>query len=539
MSNASDVTSKLWEMANKLRGTMDASEYKNYILPFMFYRYLSENQDEYLADNYLEEFYEVTDPKEKEEYLQDISKGIGYAIDPEYVWDKMVSKIENHKIKASDFQDMFDSFNANAKRNAAAEDDFANVFSDVNLGDTRLGSSTNERAKALNDIVLMINEFNFKDDSGHDILGDVYEYLIGQFAANAGKKGGEFYTPHEVSQVLSKIVTLNSKESDDQFHVYDPTMGSGSLLLTVQKELPNGDAEGSVDFYGQELNTTTYNLARMNLMMHGVNYRNMNLKRADTLDADWPFDEKDGVQVPVKFDAVVANPPYSQKWDIKNVDREKDTRFKGFGIAPASKADYAFVLHGLYHLEKTGTMAIVLPHGVLFRGAAEGKIRKNIIKENLLDAVIGLPANLFYGTNIPTCVLVFKGRESRGNNKDILFIDASNEFEKGKNQNKLTSENIEKIVETYQKRKDVDKYAHVASIEEIEENDFNLNIPRYVDTFEEEEVVPLSEIVTNINETRSEIEKTTNELYSLLDELVGTTPEVDKEFQEFLAKFKK
>ncbi len=539
MSNASDVTSKLWEMANKLRGTMDASEYKNYILPFMFYRYLSENQDEYLADNYLEEFYEVTDPEEKEEYLQDISKGIGYAIDPEYVWNKMVSKIENHKIKASDFQDMFDSFNANAKRNAAAEDDFANVFSDVNLGDTRLGSSTNERAKALNDIVLMINEFNFKDDSGHDILGDVYEYLIGQFAANAGKKGGEFYTPHEVSQVLSKIVTLNSKESDDQFHVYDPTMGSGSLLLTVQKELPNGDAEGSVDFYGQELNTTTYNLARMNLMMHGVNYRNMNLKRADTLDADWPFDEKDGVQVPVKFDAVVANPPYSQKWDIKNVDREKDTRFKGFGVAPASKADYAFVLHGLYHLEKTGTMAIVLPHGVLFRGAAEGKIRKNIIKENLLDAVIGLPANLFYGTSIPTCVLVFKGREARGNNKDILFIDASNEFEKDKNQNKLTSENIEKIVETYQKRKDVDKYAHVASIEEIEENDFNLNIPRYVDTFEEEEVVPLSEIVTNINETRSEIEKTTNELYSLLDELVGTTPEVDKEFQEFLAKFKK
>ena len=539
MSNASDVTSKLWEMANKLRGTMDASEYKNYILPFMFYRYLSENQDEYLADNYLEEFYEVTDPEEKEEYLQDISKGIGYAIDPEYVWNKMVSKIENHKIKASDFQDMFDSFNANAKRNAAAEDDFANVFSDVNLGDTRLGSSTNERAKALNDIVLMINEFNFKDDSGHDILGDVYEYLIGQFAANAGKKGGEFYTPHEVSQVLSKIVTLNSKESDDQFHVYDPTMGSGSLLLTVQKELPNGDAEGSVDFYGQELNTTTYNLARMNLMMHGVNYRNMNLKRADTLDADWPFDEKDGVQVPVKFDAVVANPPYSQKWDIKNVDREKDTRFKGFGVAPASKADYAFVLHGLYHLEKTGTMAIVLPHGVLFRGAAEGKIRKNIIKENLLDAVIGLPANLFYGTSIPTCVLVFKGREARGNNKDILFIDASNVFEKDKNQNKLTSENIEKIVETYQKRKDVDKYAHVASIEEIEENDFNLNIPRYVDTFEEEEVVPLSEIVTNINETRSEIEKTTNELYSLLDELVGTTPEVDKEFQEFLAKFKK
>ena len=537
MNSASKTTAKLWEMANKLRGTMDASEYKNYILPFMFYRYLSENQDEYLKDNYLEEFYEVTNPEEKEEYLEEISKGIGYAIDPAYVWKEIVTKIEDHKIKASDFQDMFDSFNVNAKRNPEAKDDFANVFSDVNLGDTRLGSSTNARAKALNDIVLMINEFNFKDESGHDILGDVYEYLIGQFAANAGKKGGEFYTPHEVSQVLSKIVTLNSKKNDGQFHVYDPTMGSGSLLLTVQKELPNSDSEGSVDFYGQELNTTTYNFARMNLMMHDVNYRNMNLRRADTLDADWPFDEKDGVQVPVKFDAVVANPPYSQKWDIKNVDREKDTRFKGFGIAPASKADYAFVLHGLYHLEKTGTMAIVLPHGVLFRGASEGKIRKNIIKENLLDAVIGLPANLFYGTSIPTCVLVFKGREARGDKKDILFIDASNEFEKDKNQNKLTVENIEKIVETYRKREDVDKYAHVASTEEIEENDYNLNIPRYVDTFEEEEVVPLSEIVTKLNETQAEIDKTTTELYGMLDQLVGTTSEADKEFREFLAKF--
>jgi len=539
MSNANDIASKLWDMANKLRGTMDANEYKNYILPFMFYRYLSEKQAEYLADNYLEEFYEVTDFEEKEEYLQEISKGIGYAINQEYTWDELVSKIEDHKIKASDFQDMFDSFRINAKRNPMAEEDFSDVFSDVNLGDTRLGASTNERAKALNDIILVINEFNFKDESGHDILGDVYEYLLKLFASSAGKKGGEFYTPHEVSQVLAKLVTLGSEELEDQFHVYDPTMGSGSLLLTVQKELPNGDVKGSVDFYGQELNTTTYNLARMNLMMHGVNYRNMELRCANTLDADWPFDEKDGIQIPVKFDAVVANPPYSQNWDIKSVDREKDTRFKGFGIAPASKADYAFVLHGLYHLENTGTMAIVLPHGVLFRGAAEGKIRKRIIEENLLDTVIGLPANLFYGTSIPTCVLVFKGREARGNNKDILFIDASNEFEKDKNQNKLTDENIEKIVETYRKREDVDKYAHVASIEEIEENDFNLNIPRYVDTFEEEEVVPLSEIVTNINETRSEIEKTTNELYSLLDELVGTTPEVDNEFQEFLAKFKK
>ncbi|MEG0297518.1 MAG: type I restriction-modification system subunit M [Clostridium sp.] len=533
MSNATDITSKLWEMANKLRGTMDASEYKNYILPFMFYRYLSENQDEYLKLNGLEDFYEVTDTDEKEEYLEEISKGIGYAIDPDYTWDKIVSKIENHKIKASDFQDMFDSFNTNAKRNAVAAADFANVFSDVNLGDTRLGSSTNERAKALNDIVLMINEFNFKDDSGRDILGDVYEYLIGQFAANAGKKGGEFYTPHEVSKILAKIVTVNATRNGNQFRVYDPTMGSGSLLLTVQKELPYGDEEGSVEFYGQELNTTTYNLARMNLMMHDVNYRNMELKRADTLDADWPFAEKDGTQIPLKFDAVVANPPYSQNWDTKDIDREKDTRFKGYGVAPASKADYAFVLHGLYHLDKAGTMAIVLPHGVLFRGAAEGKIRKNIIDNNLLDAVIGLPGNLFYGTGIPTCVLVFKGREAR-KNKDVLFIDASNEFEKVKNQNKLTDENINKILDTYCKRENVERYSHVASLDDIKKNDYNLNIPRYVDNFEEEEVMPLSQVAQELTDVKAEIENSYNSLFGLLSELKGTTDEAQDELNKFI-----
>lgn len=538
MSNVTEITTKLWSMANSLRGTMDASEYKNYILPFMFYRYLSKNQDDYLKDNYLEDYYEVDDEEELDEYLEEISKGLGYAITPEYSWEAIVAKINNHKIKASDFQDMFDSFNTNAKRNPIAENDFANVFSDVNLGDTRLGTSTNERAKALNDIVLMIDEFNFKDDSGHDILGDVYEYLIGQFAANAGKKGGEFYTPHEVSQVLAKLVTLNVKESEDQFRVYDPTMGSGSLLLTVQKELPNHDRAGSVMFYGQELNTTTYNLARMNLMMHGVNYRNMELRRADTLDGDWPFAEKDDIQIPLKFDAVVANPPYSQKWDIKTIAREKDPRFANFGVAPGSKADYAFVLHGLYHLEKTGTMAIVLPHGVLFRGSSEGKIRKNIIDENLLDAVIGMPANLFYGTGIPTCILVFKGREARGGRKDILFIDASKEFTKEKNQNKLSKENIDKIIETYINREDVDKYAHVATYDEIVENDYNLNIPRYVDTFEEEEVTPLPEVMVELKNVRQEIEKTTNELFDLLDQLEGTTPEAKQELAEFMKMLK-
>lgn len=537
MGNAATIKAQLWEMANKLRGTMDASEYKNYILPFMFYRYLSENQDRYLADNHLEDFFSITDKEELDEYLQEISGNLGYAIEPDYRWEMIVSKIENHKIKASDFQDLFDAFNKNAKRNAFAAGDFANVFSDVNLGDTRLGSSTNERAKALNDIVLMINEFVFRDETGRDILGDVYEYLIGQFAANAGKKGGEFYTPHEVSQILAKIVTLDAKNGEEQFRVYDPAMGSGSLLLTVQKELPGGNRNGAVEFYGQELNTTTYNLARMNLMMHDVNYRNMELRRADTLDQDWPFAERNGVQTPLKFDAVVANPPYSQKWDTKNVDREKDIRFKGYGVAPASKADYAFVLHGLYHLDNKGTMAIVLPHGVLFRGAAEGKIRKNIVDNNLLDAVIGLPANLFYGTSIPTCVLVFKGIENRSA-KDILFIDASSEFKKDKNQNKLTEENINKIVESYKNRKEVEKFAHVASLDEIKENEYNLNIPRYVDTFEEEEVVPLTDIASELVSVRAEIDEAEKGLMEMLCELSGQSSEADEELKRFIELLK-
>ncbi len=537
MSRARDITSELWSMANRLRGTMDASEYKNYILPFIFYRYLSENQDEYLRVNSLEEFYDVPE-EELEDYLIDISRGIGYVIEPEYTWGNLINKIENHQIVASDFQEMFDSFNANAKRNPASEKDFANIFSDVNLGDTRLGSSTNERAKALNDIALMINDFSFIDDSGKDILGDVYEYLIGEFAANAGKKGGEFYTPQEVSQVLAKVVTAEVSSTDRQFRVYDPAMGSGSLMLTVQKEFPGSNEAGSVDFYGQEINTTTYNIARMNLMMHGVNYRNMNLRRADTLATDWPFDEIDGIQTPMKFDAVVANPPYSQKWDNKTIDRNKDPRFKNYGVAPASRADFAFVLHGLYHLDENGTMAVVLPHGVLFRGGQEAKIRKNLLKNNLLDTVIGLPANLFYGTGIPTCILVFKGSEARGNNKDVLFIDASDDFVKAKNKNRLSEENIAKIVDTYKQREEIEKYSHIATEEEIKENDYNLNIPRYVDTFEEEEITPLPELLEELAEVRQEIDETTEKLMTLFADLEGTNEESQKELLKLLDFFK-
>ncbi|QAT40662.1 type I restriction-modification system subunit M [Clostridium sp. JN-9] len=509
-NNSQEITSKLWAMANELRGTMDASEYKNYILAFMFYRYLSEHQEQYLVESNVidvldggsinDAYLKQAAGEDLNDYLQDISSSLGYAIAPNDTWESLINKINDAQVIPSDYQTIFDNFNKNAELNKEAVKDFRGIFNDINLGDSRLGSSTNERAKSLNNMVKLVDGVEYKGDDGKDILGEIYEYLIGQFAASAGKKGGEFYTPHQVSKILAKVVTSGVEKSDDFFNVYDPTMGSGSLLLTVGQELPNGTP---IKYFGQELNTTTYNLARMNLMMHDVPYNNMTLNNADTLENDWPDgpDEK-GIDHPRSFDAVVANPPYSAKWD-NDETKLKDPRFSDYGkLAPASKADYAFILHSIYHLNNTGTMAIVLPHGVLFRGAAEGKIRQTLIEKNYLDTVIGLPANLFYGTSIPTIILVFKKNRKT---KDILFIDASNDFEKGKNQNNLNNENIDKIINTFKKRKDVDKYAHVASIEEIRENEFNLNIPRYVDTFEEETPIDLGEVNKQLEQDNKEI----------------------------------
>lgn len=514
MSNLQEISSKLWAMANELRGNMDASEYKNYILAFMFYRYLSEHQQDYLVNDGVinvrpdqtpnEAYWEQADGDDLDDYLQDISASLGYAIAPSDTWETLVERIDNREIMPSDYQTIFDDFNKNTQLNKDAERDFRGVFNDVNLGDSKLGSSTNERAKSLNRVVKLVDSIDYRSDDGKDILGAIYEYLIKQFAASAGKKGGEFYTPHEVSEILSKIVTLEKERSEDFFEVYDPAMGSGSLLLTVGQALPEGQP---VKYYGQELNTTTYNLARMNLMMHGVPFNNMTLSNADTLEDDWPLGkDARGIDNPhTSFDAVVANPPYSAHWDNRET-KLKDPRFQNFGkLAPKTKADYAFILHSLYHLDDDhGTMAIVLPHGVLFRGAAEGVIRQKIIDKNWLDAVIGLPANIFYGTGIPTIIMIFKKNRQT---KDVLFIDASREFEKTKNQNRLTPEHIEKIVEAYRRRKDVEKYAHVASRDEIKANDYNLNIPRYVDTFEPEEEIDLAEVQRLIEQDEREIAK--------------------------------
>ncbi|CAK1242926.1 type I restriction-modification system subunit M [Fructobacillus fructosus] len=533
-ATAQSITSRLWAMANDLRGNLDASEFRNYILGFMFYRYLSEHQEQYI------EREQLLDPKEGEsindaylreaqgedraDYMEDIARNLGYVIEPEFTWKTIVNKVHSGDIKPSDYQDMFDEFNKNAQLNQSAKEDFSEIFADVNLGNSRLGNSTAARAKSLGAVVDSVDEFTYVDENGHDILGDVYEYLIAEFAGNSGKKAGEFYTPHQVSKILAKLVTLGAKESG-QFTVYDPAMGSGSLLLTVQDELKNGHDKGRVSFEGQELNTTTYNLARMNLMMHGVDYQNMELRNGDTLEDDWPSRDINGVATPVTFDAVVANPPYSAKWDNSD-SKMKDPRFKDYGkLAPKSKDDYAFVLHGLYHLDREGTMAIVLPHGVLFRGAAEGMIRQAIIEKNYLDAVIGLPEGIFFSTGIPTVVLVFKKNRT---NKDIFFIDASNDFEKGKKQNILRDQDVDKIIDTYQKREDVEKYAHVADMAEIKENDFNLNIPRYVDTFEEEEPVDAEALLKDMTEIDSEIAELTKKINEQMDDLVATNAESQK-----------
>lgn len=549
-NDARELTSKLWAMANDLRGKMDASEYRDYILGFIFYRYLSKRQERYLANSGLLEFTDTensSNPQDinnafarqvaldgLEDWREDLALQNGYAIDPEYTWMTIINKVQTQTIRPDDYQNLFSQFKANALLNTNATEDFKDVFDNINLMDSSLGNSVSARAKALSQLVERIDSIDFHDDSGHDILGDVYEYLIAEFAGASGKKAGEFYTPHEVSRVLAKLVTYVSTDSSEEakeviehasrpFMVYDPTMGSGSLLLTVQHELKsetdNPDT-ARVHFFGQEINRTTYNLARMNLMMHDVKYQYMDLRCADTLESDWPNGmDENGIDHPEFFDAVVANPPYSLKWDNAE-SKLKDPRFKDYGkLAPKSKADYAFVEHGIYHLKPSGRMAIVLPHGVLFRGAAEGTIRKAIIDKNYLDAVIGLPSNLFYSTGIPTVILVF--RKDRKTN-DVLFIDASQHFEKDKKQNRLREEDINLILETYKNRQDVDKLAHVATLDEIKDNDYNLNIPRYVDTFEEEEPIDLDDVNRQLAEVDEEIARLEKELEAMLAELVPT-----------------
>lgn len=522
--NSKELLSVLWAGADILRGKMDANEYKNYLLGIVFYKYLSDTFLTHVYDllyNKIPEnmaaaqkaYEEVYATEDSEALLEDIKESYRYTIDPELTYTKIAEAANNNAFQRETLQKAFNSVEQ-------SDSIFANMFADIDLYSNRLGMGEQKQSAIIAELIKTINEADLLNHEG-DVLGDAYEIMIGKFASETGKKAGEFYTPQEVSQILTRI-SIQGQENKQGLLVYDAAMGSGSLLLNAKKYSNKPDY---IHYFGQELNTTTFNLARMNMFLHDVAPENQTLRNADTLDADWPTDEE------TDFDMVLMNPPYSANWSAAP-GFLNDSRFSGYGVlAPKSKADYAFLLHGFYHLKNTGTMAIVLPHGVLFRGAAEGKIRQKLVDSGAIYAVIGLPSNLFYNTSIPTTIIALKKNRDE---RDILFIDASSQFVKGKNQNKLSQDNIDRIIELYVNRKDAEKEAHLASYEEIKANDYNLNIPRYVDTFEQEEEIKLSDISAELLEQDKEIKAVHNELLSQFAQLTSDDDEIQSEISALI-----
>lgn len=514
MALTAEKKAMIWKTLNDTRGKIEPSEYKNYIFGIMFYKFLSEKAQTWLSGVLRGETWTSVWSQDAQRAAEFMQKDLGYVIQPGEMFSDWKTAINEDKFNVMMVSDALVHFDQGISQEA--KPDFAGIFADMDLTSSRLGANAQTRTATLIDWIELLDKIEL--DTQNDLLGDLYEYLIGMFQANSGNKAGEFYTPHQVSDIMAQILTAG-RENQEEYTLYDPALGSGSLLLTTGSHMQRAGVRGAIKYYGQEIITTTYNLARMNLMMHGVEYNDINLRNADTLNGDWPDGVLDGVDSPRMFDAVMANPPYSLKWD--NTDREDDPRFK-MGVAPKSKADYAFLLHCLYHLKADGRMAIVLPHGVLFRGAAEGRIRKELLESHNIAGVIGLPANLFTNTSIPTAILVLEKNRTADN---VLFIDASKGFEKQKNSNVLRPEDIEKIVQTYLARKDVEKYAHVAPLSEIQENEYNLNIPRYVDTFEEEPPVDTAKLLAEMKTVTQEEVRETAELKRMMADLVVTKPE--------------
>jgi len=480
--NKQQLASKIWESANKMRSKIEPGEYKDYILGFMFYKFLSDKELKFLK----EKGYSDDDIKELSEEdaesVRFIQNNVGYFIAYKDLFSTWIDKGQDFDV--SDVRDALSAFGRLI--NKTHKKVFDRIFNTLETGLNKLGGSAAEQTKAIRDLIQLLKIIPMNGKQDYDILGFIYEYLISNFAVNAGKKAGEFYTPHEVSLLMSEIVADHLKEKEE-IKIYDPTSGSGSLLInighSISKHMSN---RNNIKYYAQELKENTYNLTRMNLVMRGILPDNIVARNADTLENDWPyFDESDplGTYDPLYVDAVVSNPPYSQKWDRDH--KESDARYAEFGLAPKSKADYAFLLHDLFHVKPDGIMTIVLPHGVLFRGGEEGEIRKNLIEKNHIDSIIGLPANIFFGTGIPTIIMVLK--KSSKKNNDILIIDASKGFIKVGNKNQLRASDIKKITDTVIHRESIEKFSRVVSIEEIRNNDYNLNIPRYVDSSNESE----------------------------------------------------
>jgi len=507
----------LWNIANDLRGKMGADEFRDYILGFIFYKYLSEKAiafaNELLMDEGVAEQYQQLDESNPDhaELINGIKENsveeVGYALAPKQLFHSIAELGRQGTFILDDLSDTLRGIERSTL-GAESEDDFANLFEDLDLNSTKLGNNANDRNELVSKVLTHLDNIDFDlSNSESDVLGDAYEYLIGEFASGAGKKAGEFYTPQTVSTLLAKIVTQGK---DRLRSVYDPTCGSGSLLLRVKREVKDVDM-----IYGQEMNRTTYNLARMNMILHDVHFAKFDIKQEDTLTRPQHTN--------MRFDAVVANPPFSAKWSADPIYLQ-DERFSRYGkLAPSSKADMAFVQHMLHQLDEQGTMAVVLPHGVLFRGSSEGVIRQYLIeKMNVVDTIIGLPANIFYGTSIPTCILVLK--KNRTHTGDILFIDASNDFDKQKNQNKLLPEHIENIIAAYEQRQDIEKYAKVATLQEVKDNDYNLNIPRYVDTFEAEDEIDLNAIAQQLKDLEQQSQKTDEVIAEFCKELGIDSP---------------
>jgi type I restriction enzyme M protein len=513
------LQTQLWNIANTLRGKMGADEFRDYILGFIFYKYLSERMhlfaDEILKHDGIrfDQIDETT--KQGAEMLAAIQEEaierLGYFLKPTELFHKVAEKgaRKTDNFILEDLTAILKHIEASTMGHAS-EDDFEGLFEDLDLGSSKLGKTENQKNELIAKVLAHLDKIDFRlADTEADVLGDAYEYLIGQFASGAGKKAGEFYTPQEVSTILAKIVTTGKKKLKS---VYDPTCGSASLLLRVAKEVKDVG-----HFYGQEMNPTTYNLARMNMILHGVHYQRFDLKNEDTLEHPAPE------HADLRFDAIVANPPFSANWSASAI-HETDDRFSAYGkLAPKTKADFAFVQHMIHHLDNGGTMACVLPHGVLFRSGAEGHIRKYLIEDcNYLDAVIGLPKNVFYGTPIPTCILVLK--KGRENSENILFIDASEHFESATNQNYLRPSDVHRIVDTYRKRETIAKYSYVADLAEIEENGYNLNIPRYVDTFEEEEPIDLAVVSAGLKAIEESLSDSESQIAAFCEELSIPAP---------------
>ena len=501
-----ELHTKLWEMANELRGNMEAYEFKNYILGLIFYRYLSERVENFVNKLLANDNITYEQAWEREDYREGLSEdcldALGYVIEPKYLFSHVIKMIERNEFGIDYLEKVISSI-TESTIGQESEQDFDGLWEDMDLKSSKLGKMVSEKSKLIATILNTISTIDFHlENMELDVLGDAYEYLIGMFAQTAGKKGGEFYTPVNMSKLVARLATVGLTEAKS---VSDCACGSGGLLLQVGKYCKVGQ------YFGQELTSTTYNLARMNMLLHGIDYKKFEILNVDTLE-NHQNEEK-------QFTVQVANPPYSTSWSA-NAKFLDDDRFSVYGkLAPKGTADFAFVQHMIYHMADDGRIAVLLPHGVLFRGNAEETIRKHIVKDmNYLDAVIGLPANCFQGTSIPVCCLILK-RERNGNSNNICFIDASKYFTQGKNQNSISDEDIERIVCAYAERKEIDKFCHIATMEEIEENDYNLNIPRYVDTFEPEPEVDLQAVKTSMKQHEEKIKTLEAELKVFLDEL--------------------